>query len=227
SPFYALNGETRPVRFQLADPSGKNLKNVDPRDARVRDPRVLCDYYIVYVEVALHKKTRLVDSPPVLADRDRLVARVDLDHDDLLIRPFRHPDLLQTRRRQTIPDKSLGSLSILDHFYLPAGHPAEHVDVLPALANGEPHVSRLRNENNPLKLLVDNTVLGCRAGDALEEGHVLHLLTGQLDLGLEHHFFSATSFRTSESPASRTTSADTGKGFSQTAPSSRLEPGKM
>src|SRR6058998_2726115 len=173
---------------------------------------------MVYVEVALHKKTRLVDSPPVLANRDRLVARVDLDHDNLLIRPFRHPDLLQPRRRQTIPDKSLGSLSILDHFYLPAGHPAEHVDVLPTLTDGEAHISRLRN---------DNTVLGRRARNALEKGHVLHLLTGQLDLGLEHHFFSATSFKTSESPASRTTSADTGKGFSQTAPRSRLEPGKM
>src|SRR5213083_265195 len=123
---------------------------------------------MVYVEVALHKKTRLVDSPPVLADRDRLVSRVHLDHDDLLVRPFRHPDLLQPRRRQTIPDKSLGSLSILDHFYLPAGHPAEHVDVLPTLTDGEAHISRLRNENNPLQLLINNTVLGRRACNALE-----------------------------------------------------------
>src|SRR5438093_6032947 len=122
---------------------------------------------MVYVEVALHKKTRLVDGPAVLAYRDRLVARVDLDHDDLLVRPFRHPDLLQPRRRQTIPDKSLGSLSVLDHFYLPAGHPAEHVDVLPTLTDGEPHIALLRNENDPLQLLVDNTVLGRRAGDAL------------------------------------------------------------
>src|SRR6266571_5329548 len=115
---------------------------------------------MVYVEVALHKQTRLVDRPAILAD-------------------------------------------------------------------GEPHIARLRHENDPLQLLIDNTVLGRRTGDAFEEGHVLHLLTGQLDLGLEHHFFSATSFKTSESPASRTTSADTGKGFSQTAPRSRLDPGKM
>src|SRR5207247_5019596 len=188
---------------------------------------MLCDHYMVYVEVALHEQTGLVDRPAVLADRDRLVARVNLDHDDLLVRPFRHPDLLQPRRRQTIPDKSLGNLNILDHFYLPAGLAAEHVSVLPTLTDGEAHLSRLRNAHNPLQLLINNTVLGRRARNALEKGHVLHLLTGQLDLGLEHHFFSATSFKTSESPASRTTSADTGKGFSQTAPRSRLDPGKM
>src|SRR5437773_10424939 len=182
---------------------------------------------MVYVEVALHKRTRLVDSPPVLADRDRLVARVHLDPDHVLVRPFRQPDLLHPRRRQTIPDKSLRSLSILDHFYRPAGHPAENVDGLPTLTDGEAHISRLRNENNPLQLLINNTVLARRARNALEKGHVLHLLTGQLDLGLEHHFFSATSFKTSESPASRPTSADSGKGCSHTAPRSRLDPGKM
>src|SRR5207302_8166873 len=49
----------------------------------------------------------------------------------------------------------------------------------------------------------------------------------QLDFGLEHHFFSATNFKTSESPGTLTTIAETGKGFSQTATKSRLDPGKM
>src|SRR5205809_6623378 len=180
---------------------------------------------MVYVEVALHKKTRLVDSPPVLADRDRLVARVHLDHDDLLVRPLSHPDLLQPRRRQTIPNQRLRSLSILDNFYLAAGHPPQHVDVLPALTDRQPHIARFSDEYDPLQLLVNNTVLSRSASDTFEEGHVFHLLARQFDLGLEHHFFSATSFNTSESPGSRTTIAETGNGFSQTAPRSRLDPG--
>src|SRR6266516_7413296 len=144
-----------------------------------------------------------------------------------MVRPFSHSDLFQPRGRQAIPNQRLGSLSVLDDFYLAAGHTPQHVDVLPALPDREAHVARLRDENYSLQLLVNNTVLSCSAGDTFKEGHVFHLLARQLDLGLEHHFFSATSFKTSESPGSRTTIAETGKGFSQTAPRSRLEPGKM
>src|SRR5207249_3590108 len=169
---------------------------------------------------------RLVDGPSILADRNSLVARVDLDHDDLLVWPLSHPDLFQPRRRQAIPNQRLRSLSILDNFYLAAGHPPQHVDVLPTLTNRQSHVPGFSDEYDPLQLLVNNAVLSCGAGDTFEQGHVFHLLARQLDLGLEHHFFSATSFNTSESPGSRTTIAETGKGFSQTAPRSRLDPGK-
>src|SRR5919108_3952179 len=186
--------------------------------------RSLCDYYMVYVEVAFDKHSRLVNSPAILSNRDSLVARINLHHNNLLIRSLGHTDLLQTRRRQAVLDQSLRSISILHHLDLPAGHTPQHVDVLPALTNSQAHVTLFRDENNPLQLLVNNTVLGRSASNTLKKSHVLHLLTRQLDLGLKHHFFSSTNFKTSESPASRTTIAETGNGFSQTAPRSRLDP---
>src|SRR6267143_1113642 len=226
SPFCVVNANRRRETFQLRRALRKKRgQQYYSRDARVR-LRVLRYYNLVNVEVALYKQSRLIDGPSVLPDRNSLVARINLDNDNLLVRSLSHPDLLQPRWSQTISDQSLRSFSVLDDFYLTARHTPQHVDVLPTLTDRQAHIARLGHENDPLQLLVNNTILGRRPGNTIEQGHVLHLLARQFNLGLEHHFFSATSFKTSESPCSRTTIAETGKGFSQTAPRSRLDPGK-
>src|SRR5207237_441436 len=129
---------------------------------------------------------------------------------------LRPPDRLHASWRETGLYCRLCSFCVLVLLYLAARHPSQHVDVLPRLTNRKAHIAGFRDENNPLKLLVNNTILGRGACDTFEQGHVLHLLACQLDFGLEHHFFSATNFKTSESPGSLTTIAETGKGFSQT-----------
>src|SRR5438552_4069305 len=103
--------------------------------------------------------------------------------------------------------------------------PTQLVDVLPALPDRETHVAWFCYENDTSQLLIDQAILCGSACGALEESHVLHFFTGQLDLGLKHHLFSA-SFKTSESPGSLTTIDATGKGFSHSAPRSRLLPWK-
>src|SRR5437867_538256 len=180
---------------------------------------------MVDVGVPLDEKARLVNGPPVLSDGNGLVVTVNLYDNNLLVRTLRDTNLFQLRRSQTVPDELLRCLGILNNLDLPAGHPAQRVNVLPALADGQAHVALFRDEDNPAELLVYHTVLCRGACDALEQGHVLHLFTSQLDLGLKHHYFSA-SFKTSESPGSLTTSAETGDGFSHKAPRSRLEPWK-
>src|SRR5438552_18717432 len=94
--------ETRPGRFQLTrsrpEKSQKQLL-LATQSASLEE---LGYYYVVYVEVSLHEHSGLVDGSPVLAYGDGLVARVNLDHYNLLVRPLSHPDLLQSSGRETV-----------------------------------------------------------------------------------------------------------------------------
>jgi len=91
-----------PISFQLAGPLPEKSQKQLLLAAQSASLEELGYYYVVYVEVSLHEHSGLVDGSSVLAYGDGLVSRVNLDHDNLLVRPLSHPDLLQSSGRETV-----------------------------------------------------------------------------------------------------------------------------
>src|SRR3989441_10225212 len=109
----------------------------------------LLDDYVVDVEVSLHKQTCLVYSPAVFPNRYRLVLSIYLDDYNLLVRPFRNSNLLDSRWRQAVPDQAFRSFRILHYLDLPACHAAQLVDVFPAFPDSKAHITWLCYKDDP------------------------------------------------------------------------------